>query len=261
MRRRSAARLCLALGLVDRAEKFTNEAATLKTRFNTDFWCEQLGTFALALDGEKNQCCVSTSNAGHALFSGIASNDHAQTVCDTLLSPSLFSGWGVRTVSSTEKRYNPMSYHNGSVWPHDNALIGCGFARYGLPNKSLQILSALYEVSSAIDLHRVPELFCGFHRRGNAGAPVLYPVACAPQAWAAGAVYLLLRACLGITIDATQRCVQFENPQLPEAISELRIKGLKVDAAKVDLLIRRHSRGIDVEVLEKHGQLEIRKRI
>jgi glycogen debranching enzyme len=257
----SAARLCLALGLVERAAKFSNEAATLKTRFNTDFWCEQLGTFALALDGEKNKCCVSTSNAGHALFSGVASNDHAQTVCDTLLSPSLFSGWGVRTVSSTEKRYNPMSYHNGSVWPHDNALIGCGFAHYGLPDKSLQILSALYEASSEIDLHRLPELFCGFHRRGNACAPVLYPVACAPQAWAAGAVYLLLRACLGMTIDAIERCVQFENPQLPAAISELHIKGLKVDAASADLLIRRHSRGIDVEVLEKHGQLEIRKRI
>jgi glycogen debranching enzyme len=257
----SAARLCIALGLVERAAKFSNEAATLRTRFNKDFWCEELGTFALALDGEKQQCRVSTSNAGHALFSGIATRDHAQIVCDTLLSPSLFSGWGVRTVSAAEKRYNPMSYHNGSVWPHDNALIGCGFARYGMHDKSLQILSAMYEASLEVDLHRLPELFCGFHRRGNAGAPILYPVACAPQAWAAGAVYLLICACLGMKIDACKRCVQFENPQLPAGVSEMRIMGLKVDRASVSLLIRRHSRGIDVEVLEKHGHLEVRKRI
>jgi glycogen debranching enzyme len=119
----------------------------------------------------------------------------------------------------------------------------------------------MYEASLEVDLHRLPELFCGFHRRGNAGAPVLYPVACAPQAWAAGAVYLLLCACLGMKIDACERSIQFENPQLPSSVSEMRIMGLKVDTASVNLLIRRHSRGIDVEVLEKYGQIEVRKRI
>jgi glycogen debranching enzyme len=257
----AAARLCTAMGLADRAAKFSKEAEALKTRCNEDFWCEELGTFALALDGRKKPCRVSTSNAGHALFSGIATQEHAQIVCETLLKPSLFSGWGVRTVSATEKRYNPMSYHNGSVWPHDNALIGYGFARYGMHEKALQILTAMYDASAEVDLHRLPELFCGFHRRGNAGAPILYPVACAPQAWAAGAVYLLLGACLGMKIDAGERHVQFENPQLPAGVSELRIQGLKVEEASADLLIRRHSRGIDVEVLKKHGQLEVTKRV
>jgi glycogen debranching enzyme len=257
----SAAQLCTALGLADQAAKLSNEAAILKSRFNRDFWCEELGTFALALDGAKKQCRVSTSNAGHALFSGIANSDHAQPVCDTLLSAALFSGWGVRTVSAKEKRYNPMSYHNGSVWPHDNALIGYGLARYGMHDKSLQILSGMYEASLEVDLHRLPELFCGFHRRGNAGAPILYPVACAPQAWAAGAVYLLVSACLGMKIDAGERFVEFENPHLPAGVAEMRIAGLHVGQASVDLLFRRHSGGIDVEVLEKRGHLEVRKRI
>jgi glycogen debranching enzyme len=257
----AAARLCAVLKLADQATKLSNEAATLKARFNEDFWCEELGTFALALDGDKKPCRVSTSNAGHALCTGIATQEHAQKVCETLLNPSLFSGWGVRTVSATEKRYNPMSYHNGSVWPHDNALIGHGFARYGMHEKALQILTAMYDASSEVDLHRLPELFCGFHRRGTVGAPILYPVACSPQAWAAGAVYLLLGACLGIKIDACERYVQFENPQLPAGVSKMEIRGLKVGDASADLLIRRHSRGIDVEVLEKQGQLEVTKLI
>jgi glycogen debranching enzyme len=259
--KQAAARLCAALGFFDRNEKLSQEAETLKKRFNKDFWCEELGIFALALDGDKKPCRVSTSNAGHALFSGIATQVHAKAVCDTLLSASLFSGWGVRTVSASEKRYNPMSYHNGSVWPHDNALIGAGFARYGLQEKALQTLTAMYDASSEVDLHRLPELYCGFHRRGNAGAPILYPVACAPQAWAAGAVYLLLSACLGMKIDAGERFVQFENPQLLAGVSELEIRGLQVTDASVDLLIRRHSRGIDVEVIEKRGWLEVSKRI
>jgi glycogen debranching enzyme len=257
----AAARLCAALDLPVQATKFSNDAAALKKRFNEDFWCEELGTFALALDGNKKPCRVSTSNAGHALFAGIAAPEYAEAVCKTMLSPSLFSGWGVRTVSSTEKRYNPMSYHNGSVWPHDNAIVGYGFARYGMNEKALQVLTAMFDASSEVDLHRLPELFCGFHRRENAGAPILYPVACAPQAWAAGAVYLLLCACLGMKIDAAERYVQFENPQLPSGVSEMEIRGLQVGEAHADLLIRRHSRGIDVEVLEKHGQLEVTKRI
>jgi glycogen debranching enzyme len=257
----AASRLCTALGFGFQATKFSNDAAALKKRFNKDFWCEELGTFALALDGNKNPCRVSTSNAGHALFAGIAAPEYAEAVCETLLSPSLFSGWGVRTVSSTEKRYNPMSYHNGSVWPHDNALVGYGFAHYGMHEKALQVLTAMFDASSEVDLHRLPELFCGFHRRENAGAPILYPVACAPQAWAAGAVYLLLCACLGMKIDAAERYVQFENPQLPTGVSDVEIRGLQVGEAHADLLIRRHSRGIDVEVLEKHGQMEVTKRI
>jgi len=257
----AASRLCAALGFEFQATRFANDAAALKKRFNEDFWCEELGTFALALDGNKKPCRVSTSNAGHALFSGIATQEHAEAVCETLLSPSLFSGWGVRTVSSTEKRYNPMSYHNGSVWPHDNAIVGYGFARYGMNEKALQILTAMFDASSEVDLHRLPELFCGFHRRESAGAPILYPVACAPQAWAAGAVYLLLAGCLGMKIDAAERYVQFENPQLPSGVSDVEIRGLQVGEAQADLLIRRHSRGIDVEVLEKHGQLEVTKRI
>jgi pentatricopeptide repeat protein len=257
----AAASICNALRFPEKGAKFSKDAADLKERFNRDFWCEELGTFALALDGEKRPCAVSTSNSGHALFSGIATPEHAEKVCNALMHSSLFSGWGIRTVSAAEKRYNPMSYHNGSVWPHDNALIGAGCARYGMHDKALQIFSAMYEASLEVDLHRLPELFCGFHRRGNSGAPVLYPVACAPQAWAAGAVYLLLSACLGLKIDARERSVQFLNPHLPEIIPEIRLLGLKVGTASADLLIRRHSGGIDVEILEKQGQLEVRRLI
>jgi glycogen debranching enzyme len=152
-----------------------------------------------------------------------------------------------------------MSYHNGSVWPHDNALIGLGFSLYGFQEQACELLQALFEVSRDVELHRLPELFCGFHKRPGTSGPTLYPVACAPQAWAAGAVFLLLRACLGMTVRATERQICFDHPILPPDLDEVQIENLKLLDASVDLLIHRHGESVDVEVLRRRGEVEIVK--
>src|SRR5262249_43166002 len=161
------------------------------------FFDEELGAYALALDGAKRPCRVRTSNAGHALFAGIAFPRRVPQVVKTLMGSASFSGWGIRTVASTEARYNPMSYHNGSVWPHDNAIIAAGFTRYGFRDEAARIFEGLFQASTFIDLRRLPELFCGFPKRRGSG-PTFYPVACSPQAWAAGTPLSLIRSCLGI---------------------------------------------------------------
>jgi glycogen debranching enzyme len=228
----------------------------LRERFERAFWCEDLGTYALALDGDKRPCRVRASNAGHCLLTGLAMPEHARRAARTLLDRESFSGWGVRTLSAAEVRYNPMSYHNGSVWPHDNALIACGLARYGLKDEVLQILRGLFDASVFVDLHRMPELFCGFERRPGEG-PTLYPVACAPQAWAAAAVYLLLQACLGLTIHAPQAQVRFAYPLLPPSLKEVRVLNLAVGDASLDLLLLRHGNDIGINVLRREGKVEI----
>jgi glycogen debranching enzyme len=159
-------------------------------------------------------------------------------------------------VAAGAARYNPMSYHNGSVWPHDNAMVASGLARYGMTSLALRIFGAMFDLSQAVDLHRLPELICGFHRR-TGDAPTLYPVACAPQAWAAGAVYLLLQACLGLRVDAVARRVQFAHARLPEEIDWLRMLGLSVADATVDLLLTRHVHDIGVTILKRDGEVEI----
>src|SRR5688500_4215358 len=169
-----------------RAAAWRAHADRLRLRFDDAFWCESLDTYALALDKNKRPCQVRASNAGHCLFAGISSPDRADRVCRTLMSDASFAGWGVRTVAAGEARYNPMSYHNGSIWPHDNAVIAAGLARYGFTDAAARILNAMFDLSEAVDLHRLPELICGFDRRSDEH-PTLYPVACAPQAWAAGA--------------------------------------------------------------------------
>jgi glycogen debranching enzyme len=242
-----------------RAVALHAEAAKLQEKFAAAFWSEELGTYVLALDGNKKACDVRASNAGHALFTGIAGHEHAATLAATLTNQEMFSGWGVRTLGAQEVRYNPMSYHNGSVWPHDNALIGLGLSLYGEQEKSVRILSGLYEASLQFELNRLPELFCGFHKRADGGGPTHYPVACAPQAWASGAVYLLLRSCMGMNIDAVEKRISFVNPTLPANLDELRVERLQVGGARVDLLLKRHSLGIAVEVLQKDGELEIVK--
>ena len=177
--KRGAAYLALVQGDRERSSVLEAQAATLRQRFDETFWCDEISTYALALDGEKQQCKVRTSNPGHCLYTGIASADHAYRVAHSLISKELFSGWGIRTVASGEARYNPISYHNGSVWPHDNALIAAGLARYGFKDMAGEILSGLLAVSTFVDLNRLPELFCGVDRRSREG-PTLYPVACAP---------------------------------------------------------------------------------
>jgi glycogen debranching enzyme len=255
--KRSAALIARALQEPDLAGKLEKEAETLRVKFEAAFWCQSLGTYALALDGQKQQCRVRASNAGHALFCKIASQERAEAVAASLLSDQMFCGWGIRTVGASESRYNPMSYHNGSVWPHDNALIGMGFSLYGLENHASKILYGLYEASRYVELCRLPELFCGFHKRPEASGPTLYPVACAPQAWAAGSVFLLLQACLGLDVRARERHVCFQHPTLPPNLDEVHIDNLRVGDASADLLVRREGAGIAVEVLRKQGELEI----
>jgi glycogen debranching enzyme len=180
--KRLAALVARALGEREYADQLETEAALLQAKFEEAFWCEDIGTYALALDGRKEPCRVRSSNAGHALFCQIASQPHAEGVAASLMNEQSFSGWGIRTVGASESRYNPMSYHNGSVWPHDNALISMGFSLYGLKNQASKLLYGLYQASRNVELCPLPELFCGFHKRPDASGPTLYPVACAPQA-------------------------------------------------------------------------------
>jgi glycogen debranching enzyme len=209
------------------------------------------------LDGSKRPCRVRTSNAGHCLFTGIATEEHARRIATTLTDETSFSGWGIRTVATSEARYNPMSYHNGSIWPHDNSLIAAGFARYELKGSAAMVLAGLMDASIFCDLHRLPELFCGFPRRPGE-SPTLYPVACAPQAWASGAVFLLLEACLGLDVFAPERRLVFSKPFLPQFLPQVSIRGLNVGDASVDLLLTRHDEGdVGVNVLRRNGILDV----
>jgi len=251
-----AAQLATLLGHPEKAAELSRQAQALQERFEGIFWSEELSTYLLALDGRKRPCAVRTSNAGHCLLTGIASEAHAQVVAQTLLTEDSFSGWGIRTVAASEVRYNPMSYHNGSIWPHDNALIAYGLARYGCKQAALQVFSGLFDASLFVDLHRMPELFCGFARRPGEG-PTLYPVACAPQAWSAAAVFLLLQACLGLTIKAPSMQIIFSHPYLPAFLQEVQIKHLRVGDASVDLALTRHTQDVGINVLRREGELEM----
>jgi glycogen debranching enzyme len=238
------------------AREWRARAEQLRMRFEDAYWCQELGTYALALDGEKRRCRVRSSNPGHCLFSGIASPQRARETAETLMTNGSFAGWGIRTVAAGEARYNPMSYHNGSIWPHDNALVAAGFARYGLRAEALRVMNAMFDLSTVVDLHRLPELLCGFRRR-EMEFPTLYPVACAPQAWASGAVYMLLASCLGLKVDAVERQISFSRAMLPESIEWLRLTNLSVGTARVDLLLTRHLYDVGVTVLRRDGDVEI----
>ncbi len=250
-----AARLAAALGRMARARSLAQRAEALRKRFEEAFWCEDLGTYALALDGAKRPCRVRASNAGHALFTGIAAPDRAARVAATLLDRDSFCGWGVRTLARGEARYNPMSYHNGSVWPHDNGLIALGLARYGLRGPLVRLLGALFDSALFVDLKRLPELFCGFERRTNEG-PTRYPVACLPQAWASASAFAVLGALLGITFDPAERQVRFVRPTLPQWLPEVYIRNLRLGTAAVDVRLHRHASDQDValNVLRRRGR-------
>lgn len=252
----AAAELAFALGKTEAAEELARQAWLLQERFERTYWCEGLGTYALALDGEKRPCRVRTSNAGHCLFTGIVNPQRARITARTLLNADSFSGWGIRTVAASEPRYNPMSYHNGSIWPHDNALIAQGLARYNLKEGVLAITSSLFDASLFLDLHRLPELFCGFIRRTGEG-PTLYPVACAPQAWSAAAVFQLVQACLGLTISAVESRICLSYPVLPAFLKDLQVHNLQVGDASVDLLLQRHGDDVGANVLRREGHVEI----
>jgi glycogen debranching enzyme len=254
--KQGAAELAEILGEADRSQQLRAQAEELRRRFEDCFWVEELDTYALALDGEKRPCRVRSSNAGQCLLTGIASFERAAAVADTVMREDSFSGWGIRTAATSERRYNPMSYHNGSVWPHDNALIAAGLGRYGLTDAVQRILTGLFDATLFLDLSRMPELFCGFPRRPGEG-PTRYPTACAPQAWAAGSIFLLLQACLGLQISAPDKRILFSNPVLPPFLGGVRIQGLRVGSGSVDLQLHRHPDDVGIQVVRRHGDLDV----
>ncbi len=254
--KRGASRMAGALGHLSLAEDLLDEAAALKTRFHQAFWCEDIGTYAIALDGAKKPCRVRSSNAGHTLFTGIADEDHAQRIADALMSPAAFSGWGIRTIPQGQPRYNPMSYHNGSIWPHDNALIVLGFGRYGLRAEAARVFTGMFDAAAYQELRRLPELFCGFTRRPRRG-PTAYPVACAPQAWASAAPFALLSACLGLHLDHARNEIGFIDPILPYFLDGLVIRGLRLGDSAADIRLSRDGDDVTVSVLTRVGDARI----
>jgi len=254
--KRSAAALSKIFGYSSQAESLEEQAGALRIRFHEAFWCEEIGTYALALDGAKNPCRVRSSNAGHALFSGIAYPDYAVRVAGGLTSPEFFSGWGIRTIALGESRYNPLSYHNGSIWPHDNALIAMGFGRYGLISQAAKVFSGMFDAASYQEFRRLPELFCGFSRRRRRG-PTAYPVACAPQAWASAAPFAFVAACIGLNLRYDNNEIYFTNPVLPDFLDDLTIHNLQLDETTTDIRLRRDGDDITVNILSRQGSARI----
>jgi glycogen debranching enzyme len=251
--RLAAARIAESFGQAELAQKQIARAQSLQQKFEAEFWDDNLGSYVLALDANKKPCRVLTSNAGQALFTGIVSPERAARLATTLLDENLFCGWGIRTVASNEIRYNPMSYHNGSVWPHDNSLIAAGLARYGYKEQAGKLLAAILDASTFMELNRLPELFCGFHKRPGVEGPTLYPVACSPQAWSAGAAYLFVDACLGMTFSVADKTVRLSKPHLPNNIDEITLAGLRIGNATMDLKVHRSPRGVVAEVQDSRG--------
>jgi glycogen debranching enzyme len=234
--KKAAAACARRLGKSARAAELERQAEALRRRFEKSFWCEEIGSYALALDGAKSPCKVRTSNAGHALFTGIAGPERAQEIAARLLLFPYYSGWGIRTVAHGEARYNPMSYHNGSIWPHDNALIAAGLARYGHGRPIETLFEAI--VRAALHMHdrRIPELYCGFRRRPGRG-PTLYPAACSPQAWAASSPLSLLASMLGLRFDAVERTVRLVKPVVPALAGSIAIRNLALGGASLDFVV------------------------
>jgi glycogen debranching enzyme len=254
--KRMAARCAWRLGRREIAQQLEVEAFALAERFEEAFWCEELGTYVLALDGNKEQCRVRSSNAGHLLFSGLIREERARKVAADLLRPHFFTGWGIRTIAAGEARFNPMSYHNGSIWPHDNALITLGLARYGLKHSVEHVFKGMFEAAAYMDLRRLPELFCGFRRERHRG-PTLYPVACAPQAWASATPFTLLEAALGLEFDAARGEIRLRNPRLPAFLNEVVLRELQLGASTVDIRVRRHEDSVSMEVLRRRGKIQV----
>jgi glycogen debranching enzyme len=251
-----AARCARRIGLAGAAAKLNAQADRLAERFEAAFWCPELETYALALDGAKKPCRVRTSNAGQVLFTGIAASDRAARVAKELLQPSSFSGWGIRTVALGEARFNPMSYHNGSVWPHDNALIALGLARYGHKQAIDTLFGGLFGAATYMDHRRLPELFCGFRRQRGQG-PTLYPVACSPQAWASATPFTLLEASLGLEFDPFNGEIRLRNPRLPAFLDEVMLRDLRLSSSSVDLRVRRHGNTVSLDTPRINGNIRV----
>jgi glycogen debranching enzyme len=254
--KRMAARCARRLGRDAAARKLDAEASSLAERFEAVFWCPEIETYALALDGAKEPCQVRTSNAGQVLFTGIAAADRAARVAKELLRPDFFSGWGIRTVARGEARFNPMSYHNGSIWPHDNALIALGLARYDDKPGIETLFQGLFSAATYMDLRRLPELFCGFQRQRGHG-PTLYPVACAPQAWASATPFTLLEASLGLEFDPFNREIRLRNPRLPAFLDEVILRNLRLGSSAVDLRVRRCNDTVSLDTPRINGNISV----
>lgn len=257
-----AARLAIANlldrhGETDAAMTLRREASRLYERFNRDFWLEDLGFYALALCGpERAPAAVISSNAGHALWSGVVPPERAERVADRLMAEDMYSGWGIRTLSSRERAYNPVGYHLGTVWPHDNALIVAGFKRYGFDDLACRVFEGLVDAASYFAHHRLPETFAGFARSAFE-VPVRYPVACHPQAWAAGSVPFMLQILLGLQPDGFGRRLRIVRPRLPGLMHQLRLRGLSVGEAEADLHFVRRGDRLSVTVERIEGELEV----
>ncbi len=255
--RRGLAYVARRLGNTALARDLGRQADELQERFHGAFWMEEQGFFALALDGEKRPCEVITSNPGHCLYTRIVRPEVAPRVIKRLMREDLFCGWGVRTLAEGAPRYNPMSYHNGSVWPHDNALLAAGLRSYGAIAECVRVASALFETAQRMEDCRLPELFCGFDR-GERATPVPYPVACRPQAWASAATFSLLRALLGLTFNPRRSLIVFDRPRLPSWVGSITLHDLRLGEATVDVLVSDGERTTSsVEVLRRSGDVEV----
>jgi glycogen debranching enzyme len=251
-----ASLLAAALGHHAHAERLQVQADALRENFEAKFWCEELSMYALALDGAKQPCRVVSSNSGQVLLTGIAGEERARRVAQTLLGPGCFSGWGIRTLGLSEPHYNPMSYHNGSVWPHDNGLIALGLARYGHVRAAAQIFNGMFGAASYMELRRLPELFCGF-LRGQHSAPTQYPVACSPQAWASASIFALLQATLGLKLSDSSGEISFYRPVLPDFLDRLHVRNLRLNRGSADVLLQRHGSDVTVTQTRRDGDVSV----
>ena len=245
-----------ALGEPERATRLRKDAADLRKSFNEAFWMEDERYFAGALDREKRQVRTVVSNPGHCLYCEIVDADNAQHLAKRMLAPDMFSGWGIRTLSKTAVSYNPMSYHNGTVWPHDNALIAAGLKRYGFVRGTNRVATALFDAAIHADYMRLPELFCGFTRR-SPNRPVSYPVACSPQAWAAGAPFLMLQGMLGISARAHQNLLTVNKPHLPPWLNTVELRNLNIGSSRISLVFRREGEITSFSLLSREGDVRV----
>jgi glycogen debranching enzyme len=250
-----AAEVAEVLGWTD-ASRLRDIAQRLRNRFDDDFWLDTERFYALALDGDAAPCRVVSSNPAHCLWTGIALEKRAAVMSDRLLEADMFSGWGLRTLSARERRYNPMSYHNGSVWPHDTAIAAAGLRRYGRNEAFLTLATALFEAALEWEGARMPELFCGFARVPGLG-PTRYPVACSPQAWAAGVPFHLLSGMLGFAPDAQRNRLTLTEPVLPPWLDWVEIRDLRLGASTLDVAVSRGSQTAAVELLARRGDAEL----
>lgn len=239
-----------------RAQRLLTEAQALKERFNRDFWSESLGCYVMALQARSQPVSVISSNPGQALWGGICDPDKAERTMKRLMQDDMFSGWGIRTLSANERRYNPIGYHLGTVWPHDNSLIAAGMRRYGFDAAAYRIFNGLFEASSYFEQYRMPELFAGF-AQSPFGEPVHYPVACHPQAWAAGSLPFLMVTLLGLHPEGFENRLRIRRPLLPHFVERLDFRRLKVGTGLLDLRFRRQDGAIDVQVLSNDGDVDV----